>query len=151
MSFQNNSKPSIFFTLIIKLNLTYFTFQIHTSGLNGLPNHIYELDWDVILIDGPRGNLPAAPGRISPIFTSAVLALSKKGGNSKTHVFVHDFDREVEKVCSAEYLCESNLVEVVGRRLGHFVLESRVMQGSGGDSYSGFCKNNTNSLILPSL
>ena len=91
-------------------------------GLNDLPNHVYEVDWDVILVDGPRGEWPDAPGRMSPIFTSGVLARSKKGGNAKTHVFVHDFYGEVQRVCGDEFLCKENLVES-SDTLGHYVLE----------------------------
>lgn len=91
-------------------------------GINDLPNHVYEVDWDVILIDGPRCDGPEFPGRMAPIFTAGVLARSKKGGNSKTHVFIHDYYRESEKICANEFLCRENLV---GRNetLVHFVVE----------------------------
>ncbi|KAF8029968.1 hypothetical protein BT93_E2401 [Corymbia citriodora subsp. variegata] len=75
-------------------------------ALNSLPNHVYELSWDMILIDGPSGYHEAAPGRMSAIFTAAVLARSKR----------------VERVYSDEFLCRDNLGEAVGK-LGHFVVE----------------------------
>lgn len=91
-------------------------------GLNDLPNQLYEMDWDVILVDGPRGYWPDAPGRTASIFTAGVLARSKKGGNGKTHVFVHDFDWEENRVPSDEFLCKENMVKAKNM-LGHFVLE----------------------------
>ncbi|GAB4846958.1 Protein IRX15-LIKE [Ancistrocladus abbreviatus] len=103
-------------------------------GINDLPNQFYDVDWDVILVDGPRGHWPTAPGRMAAIFTAGVLARSKKGGggggvgSSKTHVFVHDYNLEPQRVCSEEFLCRENLVEENGI-LGHFVVE-RMDEGS---------------------
>ncbi|KAM7251282.1 hypothetical protein ACFE04_023165 [Oxalis oulophora] len=116
-------------------------------GINDLPNHIYEIDWDVILVDGPVGNVGSAPGRMSSIFTASVLARTKKNNKNKkkkeTHVFVHDFDREVERVYGYEFLCRENLVEVVDL-LGHFVVESM----DDNDGFQFCKKKNKNSTIV---
>lgn len=104
-------------------------------GINDLPNHLYDVPWDVILVDGPRGYSPASPGRMSAIFTAAVLARSS--GPGPTDVLVHDYEREVERACSAEFLCGENLVGVEGQ-LAHFVI-----RGGGAARKDDFCFNRT--------
>ncbi|CAO2838244.1 unnamed protein product [Amaranthus hypochondriacus] len=93
-------------------------------GINDLPNQFYDIDWDVILVDGPRGHWQEAPGRMSTIFTAGVLARSKKASarSGKTHVFVHDYNLDPQRISSEEFLCKENLVENNGM-LAHFVLE----------------------------
>ncbi|KAL8195232.1 hypothetical protein R6Q57_025635 [Mikania cordata] len=112
-------------------------------AINDLPNHVYDVPWDVILVDGPRGYSPKAPGRLSAVFTAGVLARSKTTGAGETHVFVHEFDREVEKLSSSEFLCSENLVETVGL-LGHFVVDER---NYGGDSVQ-FCRNPPSAAVV---
>ncbi|CAH8296278.1 unnamed protein product [Eruca vesicaria subsp. sativa] len=109
-------------------------------GINDLPNFVYDIDWDVILIDGPHGYAGDSPGRMAPIFTSAVFAKSKDSGKKKktTDVFVHDFGRKLERAYSEEFLCEENLIEVVGE-LGHFVVAAEKGEKQG----NGFCRNVT--------
>ncbi|GAV88872.1 Polysacc_synt_4 domain-containing protein, partial [Cephalotus follicularis] len=104
-------------------------------GINDLPNHVYEVDWDVILVDGPRGDGLETAGRMQAIFTAGVLARSKKGGNAKTHIFVHDYYRQVERVCGNEFLCKENMLEH-SDTLAHFALEKM------DENYYQFCHNN---------
>ncbi|XP_034913046.1 protein IRX15-LIKE [Populus alba] len=105
-------------------------------GINDLPNHVYEVDWDVILVDGPRGDGPDGPGRMTPIFTAGVLARSRKASNAKTHIFVHDYYRNVERIYGDEFLCRENLVES-NDMLAHFIVEKM------DENSFHFCRNHT--------
>ncbi|XP_039125749.1 glucuronoxylan 4-O-methyltransferase 1-like [Dioscorea cayenensis subsp. rotundata] len=103
-------------------------------ALTNLPNEIYRRRWDVVVIDGPRGDQPEAPGRMRAIYTAGMLARS---GNS-TDVFVHDTNHMIEKWYSREFLCQENLVSSKGN-LWHF-------QGKGGLSSASFCEGNASAM-----
>ncbi|KAL6188220.1 hypothetical protein ACLB2K_039613 [Fragaria x ananassa] len=91
-------------------------------ALSNLPDEVYEKEWDLIMIDAPRGYFPEAPGRMAAIFSAAVMARRRRGSGA-THVFLHDVDRKVEKAFAEEFLCRKFLVKAVGR-LWHFEIPS---------------------------
>ncbi|XP_073014329.1 protein IRX15-LIKE-like [Typha latifolia] len=107
-------------------------------ALNDLPNHIYDVAWDVILVDGPRGYASAAPGRMAAIYSASVMARYR--GQGPTDVLVHDYNREVERVCSEEFLCKENRVAVVNatEKLAHYVIP-----GGAAARRDVFCVNST--------
>ncbi|XP_007037988.2 PREDICTED: glucuronoxylan 4-O-methyltransferase 1 [Theobroma cacao] len=80
-------------------------------ALRNLPKEVYQLKWDVVVVDGPIGDGPEAPGRMSTIYTASMLA---RVGRT-TDVVVHDVHRTVEKWFSWEFLCEENLVSAKGK------------------------------------
>ncbi|XP_066348958.1 protein IRX15-LIKE-like [Miscanthus floridulus] len=103
-------------------------------AINDLPNDLYDVPWDVVLIDGPSGWNPNSPGRMPSIFTTAVLARSgaTAAKGRPTDVLVHDFQFEVEQVLSREFLCDENRVAGSGTpSLGHFVIQG----GGAGDAF----------------
>ncbi|GAB4828618.1 hypothetical protein Ancab_018282 [Ancistrocladus abbreviatus] len=108
-------------------------------ALDNLPEEVYEREWDLIMIDAPRGYYPTAPGRMAAIYSAAVMARGRKGGGT-THVFLHDVDRRVEKAFAEEFLCRKYLVEGVGR-LWHFEIPPAMAEESGSNSSNGswFC------------
>lgn len=56
-----------------------------------LPENIKSRRWDVILVDGPMGWRPENPGRAMPLVWTALAA------HDDTHVFVDDYERDLEK------------------------------------------------------
>ncbi|XP_022770426.1 glucuronoxylan 4-O-methyltransferase 1-like [Durio zibethinus] len=80
-------------------------------ALRNLPQEVYQLKWDVVVVDGPIGDAPEAPGRMSTIYTAGILARAGK----TTDVVVHDVHRTIEKWFSWEFLCEENLVSAKGK------------------------------------
>lgn len=91
-------------------------------ALNMLPDEVYDKEWDLIMIDAPRGYFAEAPGRMAAIYSAAVMARNRKG-SGVTHVYLHDVDRRVEKIYAEEFLCRKYLVKGEGR-LWHFEIPS---------------------------
>ncbi|KAI3931032.1 hypothetical protein MKW92_022378 [Papaver armeniacum] len=106
-------------------------------ALTNLPDEVYDKEWDLIMIDAPKGYFPAAPGRMGAIWTAAVMARNRKGPGV-THVFLHDVNRKVEKMFAMEFLCEKYLVKSVGR-LWHFEIPSMANVSSSVISQKSFC------------
>ncbi|PHT99669.1 TMV resistance protein N [Capsicum chinense] len=88
-------------------------------ALDMLPDEVYHKEWDVIMIDAPRGYFAEAPGRMAAIYSAAVMARNRPKGKGVTHVFLHDVDRKVEKIYAELFLCRKYLVKGVGR-IWHF-------------------------------
>lgn len=84
-------------------------------ALTKLPKEVYEQKWDVVVVDGPRGDKEDAPGRMAAIYTASAIA---RNGNM-TDVVVHDVDRIIERWFTWEFLCDENLVSSKGK-LWHF-------------------------------
>lgn len=80
-------------------------------ALTNLPQEVYKQKWDVVVVDGPSGHSPEAPGRMSTIYTASIIA---RAGNT-TDVVVHDVDRTIEKWFSWEFLCDENLISSKGK------------------------------------
>ncbi|XP_061339692.1 glucuronoxylan 4-O-methyltransferase 3-like [Gastrolobium bilobum] len=87
----------------------------------GFPSEVYDIDWDVIMVDAPTGYFEGAPGRMSAIYTAGLIARNREHG--ETDVFVHDVDRKVEDKFSKAFLCEGYLREQEGR-IRHFTIPS---------------------------
>ncbi|CAI9786164.1 unnamed protein product [Fraxinus pennsylvanica] len=90
-------------------------------ALKSLPSEVYEIKWDLILVDAPTGYHEEAPGRMTAIYTAGMMARNRENG--ETEVFVHDVNRVVEDMYSKEFLCEDYMKKQVGR-LRHFTIPS---------------------------
>ncbi|XP_019176763.1 PREDICTED: glucuronoxylan 4-O-methyltransferase 3-like [Ipomoea nil] len=90
-------------------------------ALKGLPKEVYEIEWDLIMVDAPTGYHDEAPGRMAAIYTAGLIARNREGG--ETDVFVHDVDRVVEDKFSKTFLCEGYMIEQEGR-IRHFTIPS---------------------------
>ncbi|KAK0575674.1 hypothetical protein LWI29_029473 [Acer saccharum] len=90
-------------------------------SLKGFPSEIYDIEWDLIMVDAPTGYFEGAPGRMSAIYTAGLMARNRENG--ETDVFVHDVDRKVEDQFSNAFLCQGYFREQQGR-IRHFTIPS---------------------------
>ncbi|KAA8545446.1 hypothetical protein F0562_020230 [Nyssa sinensis] len=84
-------------------------------ALKGLPSEVYEIKWDVIMVDAPTGYFDEAPGRMTAIYTAGMMARNREDG--ETDVFVHDVNRMVEDKFSKAFLCDGYMKKQTGRIL----------------------------------
>lgn len=104
-------------------------------ALYNLPPEVYETEWDMVMIDAPKGYFAAAPGRMAAIWTAAAMARARQG-EGDTDVFLHDVDRRVEKAFAEEFLCERFRVGGTGR-LWHFRIPPVSRRGEDGTATAG--------------
>ncbi|XP_010471166.1 PREDICTED: glucuronoxylan 4-O-methyltransferase 3-like [Camelina sativa] len=100
-------------------------------ALKGLPEVVYETEWDLIMVDAPTGFHEEAPGRMTAIYTAGMMARRRKDEGETTDVFVHDVDRKVEDEFTMAFLCRDYLTEQEGR-LRHFTVPSHRSYGVSG-------------------
>ncbi|KAJ1275426.1 hypothetical protein BS78_05G134800 [Paspalum vaginatum] len=106
-------------------------------ALHNLPPEVYETEWDMVMIDAPKGYFAAAPGRMAAIWTTAAMARARRG-EGDTDVFLHDINRRVEKVFAEEFLCEKFRVAETGR-LWHFRIPPVSRRGDATGGRTPFC------------
>ncbi|XP_010427991.1 PREDICTED: glucuronoxylan 4-O-methyltransferase 3-like [Camelina sativa] len=103
-------------------------------ALKGLPDVVYETEWDLIMVDAPTGFHEEAPGRMTAIYTAGLIARRRKDEGETTDVFLHDVDRKVEDEFSMAFLCRDYLTEQEGR-LRHFTVPSHRDYGVSGGTF----------------
>ncbi|KAI3730822.1 hypothetical protein L1987_62000 [Smallanthus sonchifolius] len=101
-------------------------------ALTSLPDEVYDTEWDMIMVDAPKGYFAEAPGRMAAIYSATVMARNRKK-SGVTHVFLHDVNRKVERAYANEFLCQKYRKHSVGR-LWHFEIPpaSNVTDGNDG-------------------
>lgn len=90
-----------------------------------LPSVLNAHEWDVILVDGPAGYNRAAPGRSLSIYWASLIACER------THVFLDDYHRPLEKAYGDHFLRSRRLwnievprVTLLGKRSSGVMLWS---------------------------
>lgn len=76
-----------------------------------IPECMLSRQWDVIVIDSPRGHKPWLPGRSLPIYWSYKVA------QPDTQVFIDDCSRQLEKIYADYFFCSRRPWSVVVPRI----------------------------------
>lgn len=109
-------------------------------ALHDLPAEVYEHEWDMLMLDAPKGYFASAPGRMAAVWTAAAMARERRG-DGDTDVFLHDVDRKVEKAYAEEFLCAGFKVAAAGR-LWHYRIPPVSRRGNSSETGGGerpFC------------
>jgi len=77
-----------------------------------IPKELVKIDWDIIFVDSPVGPVN---GRMQSIYAASMIG----SGNCSCHIFVHDCDREIEKVYCDKYMKNFKLIKQI-RKLRHY-------------------------------
>ncbi|MBN2585681.1 MAG: hypothetical protein JXA64_02025 [Candidatus Fermentibacteraceae bacterium] len=85
---------------------------------------ILDREWDVLLLDAPKGLKKSSPGRMKSIFIASVLRAPD------ADVFVHDCNRDVESSYAARYLGNEHL-KGQAVRLNHYSFSDPAPNGKG--------------------
>lgn len=77
-----------------------------------LPKEVFATEWDIIFVDSPVGPVN---GRMQSIYTASMMGHK----NCSCHIFVHDCDREIERVYCNKFMQRFKLLKEV-RKLRHY-------------------------------
>ena len=50
-------------------------------ALKGFPSEVFDVEWDVIMVDAPTGYFDGAPGMMSAIYTAGLMARNREEGH----------------------------------------------------------------------
>ena len=76
--------------------------------MRGLPNDVSETEWDVILVDAPRGTRWYRAGRMKSVYAASSL------GSLGADVFLHDCHRKVERESGDQFLLRPGACDTTG-------------------------------------
>ncbi|WP_145089733.1 glycosyltransferase [Rosistilla carotiformis] len=99
----------------------------HVTAPEGMPWNLLDVPWDVIIVDGPEGHTDTMPGRQQSLFAASLAS------KNSSVLFVHDYQRDLERQCCDRYL--GSAVEEIGQQPSLAVFDgATVSLRTAGDS-----------------